>query len=214
MVTEKNKVKLFIIRHGETIGNNDDLLQGHKDGLLSPKGYRQAESLAQTLQNEKVDVIYSSDLARGFETAQIIAKPHGIPVKKTSEIRERCFGIFEGESRTKFYSTERALPNPFEYKPEKGESFTDLYQRAKKFLSSIIPLHLGQTIFLIAHGDFGRMCLGVLLDQQVADAAQIHQTNACINILEVDENGKTISSVLNQTSHLPKELMSVNKSAL
>ena len=83
------------------MGNNYDLLQGHKNGLLSPKGYEQAENLARTLQNEKVDVIYSSDLARGFETAQIIAKPHGISVQKTPEARERCFGIFEGTSRYK-----------------------------------------------------------------------------------------------------------------
>ncbi len=214
MVTEKNKVKLFIIRHGETMGNNDDLLQGHKNGLLSPKGYEQAENLARTLQNEKVDVIYSSDLARGFETAQIIAKPHGISVQKTPEARERCFGIFEGTSRTQFYRTERNLPNPYENRPEKGESFNDLYKRAKKFILSIISLHLGQTIFLVAHGDFGRMCLGILMDKKVDEAAQIYQTNACLNILEVDKNGRATSCILNQTSHLPKKLVSVNKSAL
>ena len=69
-------MKLIITRHGETIENAKRICQGHLGGNLSKKGKLQAKKLAERLKNEKLDVIYSSDLKRTKDTTKEIKKYH------------------------------------------------------------------------------------------------------------------------------------------
>ena len=67
-------IELLLTRHGETLENKWDIMQGHMPGTLSPLGIRQAEQLAGMLEDEKVDAIVSSDLARSYDTAKIVGE--------------------------------------------------------------------------------------------------------------------------------------------
>ena len=62
-------MKLILSRHGETLENQQHILQGQLPGTLSPLGIAQAERLAEMLQEETIDNIVSSDLARSYNTA-------------------------------------------------------------------------------------------------------------------------------------------------
>lgn len=207
-------MRLVIARHGETVANNDDRLQGQQDCELSERGYRQAEALAAALCREKIDAIYCSDLKRARVTAECIGRHHDVPVKPSPEARERHFGIFAGTIRTEFYSRERALPDPYQNRPEGGESFQDLFARARQFLETLYSCHTHESVLLVAHGDFARMCLGNLMGKKVSEACQIRQTNGCINVLEVGDGLRSRILCLDSTEHLPPELMSHNLSAL
>jgi broad specificity phosphatase PhoE len=87
---------LLLVRHGETDWNADGRLQGQTDRPLSDFGRRQALQLAEELADEELEAIYSSDLARARETAEIVAKRVGQAVALDPELREKDWGTWEG----------------------------------------------------------------------------------------------------------------------
>jgi broad specificity phosphatase PhoE len=88
--------RLLLVRHGETDWNADGRLQGQTDRPLSDFGRRQARQLADALAEERLDAIYSSDLARARETAEIVAQRLKLPVSLEPDLRERNWGTWEG----------------------------------------------------------------------------------------------------------------------
>jgi probable phosphoglycerate mutase len=89
--------RIIAIRHGETAWNVDARIQGHLDIPLNDIGLWQAARAGEALAGERLDAIYSSDLARAQTTAQAVAGTTGALVLD-SGLRERCFGSFEGRT--------------------------------------------------------------------------------------------------------------------
>jgi broad specificity phosphatase PhoE len=87
---------LLLVRHGETDWNADGRLQGHTDRPLSDFGRRQARRLAEELENERLDAIYSSDLSRARETAEIVGERLALSVDLDPGLREKDWGNWEG----------------------------------------------------------------------------------------------------------------------
>lgn len=85
-----------LIRHGVTDWNREYRAQGHADIPLNSEGRRQAELLANRMQNEEWDYIYSSDLSRALETAETIGRMKNIEVKIDKRLREMNCGLIEG----------------------------------------------------------------------------------------------------------------------
>jgi broad specificity phosphatase PhoE len=88
--------ELLLVRHGETDWNADGRLQGQTDRPLNDFGRRQAQRLGEQLQGERLVAIYSSDLARARETAEIVGERLGLPVVLDSGLREKDWGNWEG----------------------------------------------------------------------------------------------------------------------
>jgi len=87
---------LFLFRHGETDWNRAGRLQGHTDTPLNATGLAQAEALTNRLRPFRLDAVVSSDLARAWTTAQIVAEGLGIPVIAEPGLREANIGDAEG----------------------------------------------------------------------------------------------------------------------
>jgi broad specificity phosphatase PhoE len=88
---------LLLVRHGETDWNADGRLQGQTDRPLSDFGRRQARELADELaDHEDLEAIYTSDLARARETAEIVGERLGLPVAVDRDLREKDWGTWEG----------------------------------------------------------------------------------------------------------------------
>ncbi|HEY2742358.1 MAG TPA: histidine phosphatase family protein [Gaiellaceae bacterium] len=89
---------LLLVRHGETDWNAEGRLQGHTDRPLSDYGRRQARGLAEEFEGEELEAIYSSDLARARETAEIVGERLGLPIALEPDLREKDWGTWEGLS--------------------------------------------------------------------------------------------------------------------
>jgi broad specificity phosphatase PhoE len=87
---------LLLVRHGETDWNADGRLQGQTDRPLSDFGRRQAHELAEELAGEGLEAIYSSDLVRARETAEIVDERLGLGVALDPDLREKDWGNWEG----------------------------------------------------------------------------------------------------------------------
>jgi broad specificity phosphatase PhoE len=86
---------IFLIRHGETLGNASRTVQ-HPDNPLSPRGVAQAERLAERLEREGLTAILASDFARAAQTAEVLGRVTGLPVRRDPLLEERNFGYIRG----------------------------------------------------------------------------------------------------------------------
>ena len=92
-----------------------------------------------------------------------------------------------------------------EYNPEGAESFSEMKERAQRFLDELYVRHNvieNHTILISSHGGFIKMLLANLLNKSMEEMLQTDQANACINIIEVGTNLKGTVQVLNSIEHL------------
>jgi probable phosphoglycerate mutase len=196
-------MKLILTRHGETVENLEHVMQGHMPGRLSDKGIQQAKRLALRLKDEKIDFIYSSDLARAADTAKEIARYHpGTPVRLTQELRERDIGEFTGRNKKAFGLTSKDF-FVHQLKTVKGESIEQLVDRAKRLLEKLAKKHRDDTVLFVAHSTINKAILTALLDKPVAYMHEAENVpNTAVSVFEIRGHEKPVVLLLNCTEHL------------
>jgi broad specificity phosphatase PhoE len=133
---------LLLVRHGETDWNADGRLQGQTDRPLSDFGRRQALQLADELADEEIAAIYSSDLSRARETAEIVGERLGLPVVLDPDLREKDWGTWEGLTATERDRVEFV-----------GESTEAHRERMLRGLRRIADSHAtGDRVLVVTHG--------------------------------------------------------------
>jgi broad specificity phosphatase PhoE len=146
---------LLLVRHGETDWNRDGRWQGHSDTQLNDAGREQAHRVAGELGD--VDAIYSSDLARARETADIIAAQlGGLEVNVDQRLRERSFGAWEGrtapEIEADFAEQLARWRAGNGAGADDAEPFDAFGDRVRDFLEDLLAKHPGATVLVVAHG--------------------------------------------------------------
>ena len=196
-------MKLLITRHGETEENKVGIMQGHLPGKLSIEGIEQAKKVALRLKDQKIDLIFSSDLARTADTAKEIAKFHpNITINFTEELRERDIGEYTGKKKSDFgWDIKDYKVAHLEIK--NGETVEQIFNRAKNFLNKIISKHHQKTILFVGHNGINKALIAAILDKTHEDIKNIeNQHNTSINIFEIDENKNYKIHLQNDVSHL------------
>ncbi len=165
---------LFLVRHGETVDNARQIMQGQSQGCLNEKGREQARVVAERLAAESIDAIVASDLQRAIQTAEIIAEPHGLPVVTTPLLRERDWGGFTG----------RFIPDlKGEVWPDDIESEEALLARARTFFIYITATYPGKRVVAVGHGIFNKAILAVYAQCPMREVQRM--MNAEVRILTV-----------------------------
>ena len=146
---------IYLIRHGQTDWNVERRIQGQTDIPLNINGKKQAEEASVEISNLKIDKIFSSDLSRAKETAEIINKKVGAKITYDKRLREVNYGEYEGIQIDKFTDKEWEI---FNETPEKikGESREQVYERVKSFLNEI---NSNENTLIVTHGGSLRMML-------------------------------------------------------
>ena len=169
--------KLLLMRHGETIDNARQLMQGQVQGQLNATGIEQAEAVRDEWATRHIDAIVSSDLKRSYDTACIVARPHGLSVVTTPLLRERDWGDFTG----RYIPDLKGLPWP-----DNVEKLDHLLHRARLFLQYIYKVYPGQTVLAVGHGIINKAVQAVYRDCQMKDVSRM--TNAEVRLLELSHD--------------------------
>ena len=135
---------LLLVRHGETVANKAQILQGQTPGELNETGKEQARAVRDQMKDVHIDTFVASDLHRAIQTCEIIAEPHGKPVITTPLLRERDWGSFTG----KFIPDLQAVKQW----PDDIESLESLKSRAKQFIAWLKATFPNQTVLAVGHG--------------------------------------------------------------
>lgn len=189
-------MRLIIVRHGETIENLQGVCQGQMDGTLSANGLRQVKSTADRLQNERINIIFSSDLKRAIDTSKEIHKYHShIPLMIDTRLRERYFGSFQG----KIFP----LNKKDQILPKDSESDAELYLRVADFYREIISKHIEQTVLIVSHGITIRMLLATIQNLPSSSIKSIEELkNSSITLIEINHNKSPKIIIYNSIEHL------------
>lgn len=199
-------IRLFLVRHGETFWNKERRAQGIKDIKLTEQGKTQGVFLAEKLKNEDIDLIYSSDLSRAYETAKILGDKLDKSVHVLSGIREMNFGKWEGltidEIQAKYQNIYAVWgKTPHMAQVPGAETLIQVQERAMKAVYNIINKNPNKNIVLVSHGVAIKVIIFGLLDLDLSNYTKIRQDNTAINIIDVkcDQN---VLVQLNDTCHL------------
>ncbi len=151
--------EFWLIRHGQTNWNLTGRWQGQTP--LSPglneTGRRQVLAIRDQLQGMMISAVYSSDLLRASQTAELLAASLGLPVMLEPRLREIDLGIWEGmlsEEIEQKYPQELAdrARNPFYSRAPQGESPHDVAKRVLAAMDEIAEPHRDESILIVSHG--------------------------------------------------------------
>jgi len=200
-------IKLFLIRHGQTLWNREGRYQGEIDIGLTSLGIRQAKLAAKYLSKVNFSNVYSSPLKRAVDTANIIKKGRNLEIKIRNNLKEISFGKWEG---MKFDQINRMfhddyqnwLKDPYNNSPTGGESFKDVQERAITEINNIINENEDKSSAAVAtHGGIILSLLVHWLQIPVFRWRSIIQRQGAINIVVIDKDFPYISTI-NYTGHL------------
>lgn len=183
--------RFFLVRHGQTLWNKEFKYQGQSDVPLTDEGRYQAKLLSESLEGERIDTVYASDLERTIETAEIIAKPHGLKVALAPDMREINFGIWEGYTYEEIIAQwpeefEKWKEDPFRISPPDGETFLELCTRVSKFLKITARKHPEENVLIVSHAGPIRAVLLTLLNLKYEFFWKFKISNTSLTIIEYD----------------------------
>ena len=165
---------LYLVRHGETVDNANQIMQGQTQGELNENGLRQARLLSEAWREKPLDAVIASDLKRSVDTARIIAAPHQLEVLTTPLLRERDWGDFTG----------RYIPDlKNEVWPDNVETLENLLSRADEFLTFVRQTFPEKKVLAVGHGIINKAVQAVYYQKSMSDIQRM--SNAEVRILEL-----------------------------
>lgn len=161
---------IYLVRHGQSEWNVASLMQGRTSGVpLTKTGIQQARAIAKRFQKIKFAAIFSSDLMRARQTAQIIAFQRKLAVTTARAIRERSFGKYEGKTLRQYQEDLQETLKRFEALSDKDkpgfefphgiEGIGEMMTRVITWLREISVAYAGKNVLLISHGGVLRLLL-------------------------------------------------------
>jgi len=200
------RLRVFVIRHGETTWVRERRFAGSRDVPLTDTGRRQCAAVARALAGTGVAAVYASPLERARASAELIAEPHRLPVRLAPAFAEMTFGAWEGltrdDIRARFPDAwEQWRSAPHLCAPLGGETVAKVAERVGAGVAELQQAHADQTIVLVSHSIVMRVmvlhALGLGLDRLwTVDAAP-----AGITELEYEPDWATVHR-MNTVSHL------------
>jgi broad specificity phosphatase PhoE len=199
---------VYLVRHGQTAWNREEIFRGRTDVPLDETGLRQAELAGEYFEGMEIHAVYSSPLARAWQTAEKIAVPRSLEVQPLEGIIDMSFGNWEGHphQEIKEKDTERYRlwrEEPHRVKLPGGESLEEVRIRSMAALEGVIRNHPGKTLILVSHRVVNKVLLCGILGIDNSHFWQIGQDTTAINLIQ-HRNGRFVLSLLNETCHLTR----------
>jgi alpha-ribazole phosphatase len=207
-LSKKSKMRIIFARHGQTWENKNDISQGQLPGKLTRNGKRQAIKLAKRLENERIDVVYCSDLARCKDTLEPLLKLRDVKVIYTKQLRERHNGIFQGKkhSAKRKWKEEmkKKFPNKKDFTSPGGESIKTFIKRSNNIIDKIIEKEKGKHVLIMSHGGtIGFMLLHLFQKPGKTHFKHYHPwKNTAVSIVHIKDSGRHHARLINCIKHL------------
>ena len=150
-------MQLILVRHGESVGNSENRLQGHNDYDLTDLGREQARLTADRLAELGTTAVYTSPLLRAGATASAIAGRLRVEPQTLPGVSEYIFGELSGstyaELRQRFANDPKMAAIPAAERVYPGEEGRQVFfDRVTQSVWDVIDSHPGETVAVVSHG--------------------------------------------------------------
>lgn len=184
------------VRHGVTAWNKEGRAQGNMDVPLDEEGIRMAERVAERIEEEEWDVIYTSPLIRAKKTADIISeKQKGIDFLVDKRLGEIGGGIIEGTTEA-----ERIAKWGVDWRKEDigFEPEDVIITRGMSFVEEVKKEHSGKRVLVVSHGGFiSRLIHALIPNGEFSKDIG----NTSVTVIELQDNGN-MCHLFNCMKHL------------
>ena len=200
-------MRLILVRHGESVGNFENRLQGQADYDLTDLGKRQAALTADRLHELGTTAVYSSHLLRAHATGKAIGARLGVECSVIEDVSEYHFGEMSGATYAEVRERFGAIANPAErvYPGEEGRDV--FFTRVTEALWGVADAHPGETVAVVSHGGPIALFCQAVLGLPYRRPMPFSISNCSLNMIEVEplQEGETRSTKLirlNDVCHL------------
>jgi len=200
--------RIYLVRHGQTAWNKEEIFRGRTDVPLNETGLREAQLAGEYFREMEIHAIYSSPLLRAWETAQKIADVQRLEVRSLQGIIDMCFGEWEGQSLKDVQEKDGQRFQQWKNEPHLvkipgGETLDEVRDRAMAVLEKTIKSHSGKTLLFVSHRVVNKVILCSILGLDNSHFWQIGQESTAINLIQ-HRDGKYVLSLLNEACHLKR----------
>ena len=206
----KNEVtRVILVRHGETDYVLKEIYQGVLDIPLNATGIKQAEMLAESLKNEKIDVFIASPLKRAYLTTEKCATLHGQKIAYTDDrLKELNYGDWAGQAEKDIAKKYPEMAKAWKETPWRvtfpnGENIRELANRYRAAIEDAVKKYPGKTIFIGAHSKGNMAFICDALELGIMHYSQFKQDTTCVNVLEY-KDGQWKLLLMNSITHTGK----------
>lgn len=155
LLAPKSTNKYIFVRHGEAESNTQHMVINwpeQKPFHLTLKGRKQIKAAAKEMKKDKIDVVFTSDLTRTKESAEIIKEQLSLgKILFDPRIREFNFGDFNGRPYEAYKGYYSSRNEKFLKRAPNGENFSDLRARLFSFVQDLEKKYTGKTILIVTH---------------------------------------------------------------
>ena len=201
-----SKLRVFVVRHGETQWVRERRFAGSRDIPLVEEGRRQCEAAARALADSGVTAVYASPLQRARASAELIAQPHNLPVRIAPAFSEMAYGPWEGltreEVRAQFpeaWAQWRSAPHLLELPG--AETLAEVAARVAAGVAELQAAHAGQAVMLVSHSIVARVMVLEALGLGLDRIWTLDATPAGITEIEYEPGWATVHR-MNTVAHL------------
>ncbi len=200
-------MKIYVVRHGETSWNKEEVFRGRKDIPLNDTGLWQAERTGAFFSDKGVSAIYSSPLARAQQTASRIGEPSRVPVTVDDAFIDMDFGAWEGLSLA---AVQQRFPQPLDtwrkyphrFRVQGVETLAQVRKRVKKGIQAAqAQITDGSVIVIVTHRVICKLLALHFLGVSNRFFWKVKCDPASITLAE-QTGDEIVLSMLNQTLHL------------
>jgi broad specificity phosphatase PhoE len=189
----EGRVSFYLLRHGESEGNREGIMQGRNPSRLTERGLAQAREAGSWFRARAIDCILSSPLERARATAQAVAEAAGVRAVETAEaLTEIDIGLFTGLSLGEARERHPAQHARFLQESWEGvdgaERIADLYPRALSAWNLLLARAAagGRSILAVTHSGFLQWLLRATLGLESWMPLFNASDNCCVSHLLVD----------------------------
>jgi probable phosphoglycerate mutase len=211
IAAEPSTTRILFVRHGATQLTAENRFSGAVGVDLSDDGRAQVARLAVRLAGSRIGAVYCSPLSRTAETAEILARPHGLAPIHEDGLREISHGRWEGLTRREVeerFGDEYAAweADPFTFAPVGGESGLAVLARALPAVRRIVAEQAGGAALVVSHKATLRLLLSSLLGIDPRGYRdRLDQSPACLNVVDFKDPVRARLMLFNDVSHYAEQ---------
>lgn len=203
------KIRIILVRHGETEWNKKRIFRGRAEVKLNKRGIEQAKLLSRALSNLEIRRIHSSPLSRAKDTAKAIADSHELKVRVNKSFIDLDYGDWQGFSEEVVEKQYPHLYQKWRMHPEGvkipgGESLEEVRVRAVRGLKKIVSREKEGIIVIVSHRVVNKVLICALLGLDNSAFWQVKLDTAAFSIFDYNYNNFVLT-LHNQTHHLERK---------